>query len=692
MTSQIFRRSPLKITAVQLGLLLFFVFFTFIGGQTAQGIFDAVWRRNTLLVMTGLIGLWLGWRLLGRERLPRTPLDGPLLLLAVAAGLAAFFSQNPVYSHETLVFWGMYLAAFYAAADFGRRRWFTELAINAIVLVAGLVLAFGGLQLWWWLTDPAAGLPRLSVLGNPNTMASFLALVFPLGLARLGAAKNPLLKIALGGWALLLVAALLLTQSRGGLLALVVAGGFFGLSWFRAAGGAFARRWQWALAGAGLLLVGGLLALGLGLRGLNDGVDIRQQVMLGALRAWQAHPLFGVGPGALGQALLQQPLTLDQIWPDAHNLYLTFVAETGLLGAAGLGWLLLAAARRLWRDVARPVDVLPLACAAGLLGFAAHNLVDSQLKYPAIMLLVAVLAGFWLASPAESARSWGRPVAAAALVGLAVLFALGWRGGQNISSYNQAVSAAGQNDWAGAARQLADVRAFAPDNPFFQRQLAFALGMAASRDESARRQAIELYRAALATVDRLAIDHANLACLLHADGQPAAAIRELEQARQLELTNLTVRLALGEMLEQMGDDSGAAQEFAAVLAAQPDFAAAGFWQATPARAALAKQVTPPTAPLPADIPALEREFAAATAPSPNEGRYATEVARRRPLPASRLPCLRPVLPTARLIALTLAEGQALQQAGEVDRAAAVYRRLLAIEPAAVEVQSALDRL
>jgi hypothetical protein len=99
-------------TARQLGLLLFAVYYTFIGGQTAQGIYDHLWRWRTLALTTALLGLWLARRLGSRGQIPRTPLDGALLWLAGSWLLAALFSQAPVYSRETLVFWLTYLASF----------------------------------------------------------------------------------------------------------------------------------------------------------------------------------------------------------------------------------------------------------------------------------------------------------------------------------------------------------------------------------------------------------------------------------------------------------------------------------------------------------------------------------------------------------------------------------------------------
>lgn len=663
MTSARYPKSLLLVVAAQLGLLLFFIYYTFVGGQTALGVYDDFWRRLTLYLMTALLGGWLGWRLLGRSSIPRTPLDGPLLALAASWLLAAIFSQNSARSWETLVFWLTYLFVYFMAVDLGRRRWFKELALNAIVAVSGFVLAFALLQLSWWWRDQPAGfaplsLPRLSVLGNPNTMASFLALVFPLVLYKLSAAKTLAGQILGIAWLGLLAAATLLTQSRGGLLALGAAGGFFVAIW---AGRSTQKNWwRWGLPLLGLAVLAGLVVIGLTMRSLSGGISIRQQVMTGALITWWQHPLVGSGPGTLGQELLQNQPVLEKIWPDAHNLYLTLLAETGLAGAIGLVWLAVVALRQLWTDVNQGTDLPGVASAAALVGFAAHSLVDSQLKYPAIMLLVAVLAGFWMsARPLEERQRWGRWAAAGGMVVLLALFVVGWRSVQAVETYNRAVEAALAGDWQTAVARLQVVQQQSPADPFLQRQLAFAAGMLAGQVPDRREQAIELYRLALASVDRLAVDHANLGCLLRADGQPGAATGSFQQAGRLEPNRLLYPFVLSYYF------------------GQPDTAVAdGLDLAASGKLAEATHY-------------FERAFKQMTMPL-DDGRYATEVARRRPLPSSALPCLQTAA-SAALVEITLAEGQILGDGGDFRQAAQVYRRLLAIEPAA-EVQSALNAL
>jgi tetratricopeptide (TPR) repeat protein len=843
-------KSPLAVAAIQLGLLLFAIYYTLIGGQTAQGIYDPTWRAVTLWLTTTLLGLWLLWRLVRRARIPRTPLDLPLLFLLVAWALAALFSVNPVYSQETLVFFLGYLFFFYLAADLGRRPWFIELSFNAIIAVAGLVWMLALLQLSWWYRDytgppyllqgvvPALSLPRLSVLGNPNTMASYIALVLPLVLYKFSLVRKNITRLLLGLWLAMLAGAILLTQSRGGWLAFIVAVSFYLVVWLRpklvVAGlegrlkSAFLQptrlRWFAGLAVAGL--IGLFIWLTLSLRGFSDGLNFRQEVMSGALKTLLAHPILGAGPGTLGEELIRRQQPLSAIWADAHNLLLTIAAETGLVGLIGLIWLGLACFKLLKTtfrsEEQNPNHLAGAACAAALLGFAAHNMVDYLFKFPLMMILVAGLAGFWVAVVARldrsaASRGWPYPAMAAAGLALIVHLLLGRDSLQHLKLYQQAVESAGAGNWPAAAGQLRLAQQLAPATPFYRQQLAFALGQQAQRESGYRQEAIAHYQAALQTLDRLSIDHANLGCLLWAEGRQAEAIREMDLAVELQPFIPLYRLNLAYYLESTGNEAAAQREYAYILATWPNYLQSDYWFEQEQRAALLPQIVQqavqdlveagetgrlnaiqlqleqqeieaaqqlydrylhheaagpltkylaqgkillaqgqlepartafeaalrldPKAdapylalsrlalasdepveaaayaeaalflnPTPAahyqaglaaeaagdPVRAIEQYEAAftqlTTLPESPALRYATEVARRRPLPESYLPCLKTIYPTRLLVAVTQAEGHLLEKQGQYEQAGRLYRRLLNYEPFAQPVAARLEIL
>ncbi|RME79354.1 MAG: hypothetical protein D6784_00880, partial [Chloroflexi bacterium] len=106
-------KSPLLVTLIQLAALLCFIYYTFIGGQTAQGIFDPHWRRLTLWLTTLLLAGWLVWRLVRTGGPARTPLDRSLLAWLAVWLAATLFSTVPTYSRETTVFFLSYLGSYY---------------------------------------------------------------------------------------------------------------------------------------------------------------------------------------------------------------------------------------------------------------------------------------------------------------------------------------------------------------------------------------------------------------------------------------------------------------------------------------------------------------------------------------------------------------------------------------------------
>ena len=602
-------RSPLLITAIQLSLLILFIYYTFIGGQTAQGVFDHQWRLVTLWLSTTVFGGWLLWRLIRRQHLPQTPFDFPLLYFFFAWILALLFSLNPVYSRESTVFFVIYLFFFYLAVDLGRWSWYVELVFNALIAVSGLVWMLALLQLSWWYQDViAAGLsqigvpPRLSVLGNPNTMANYIALILPLILYKLVYAHYRLTRILLSVWVVMLSAAILLTGSRGGLVGYGLAIGVFIFVQIahrsdkhkaetgRVKPSGWRASWSRLLAGGGAtgliaLLIGGALLS----RSLDQGVSVRQQVMAGAIKTVTIHPVFGAGPGTLGEALLRYQQPLDVLWSDAHNLPLTLVAETGLLGAVGLGWLVWVSLKLLqstWRMERAAWNMAGLACFAALVGFLAHNMVDSMFKFPLIMILVATLAGFWVSSYVTTATftpTWPYPLTLVALLLLIMNTMLGLNGIKNIKAYNEAVVAVGQQDWVSAWHFLNQADTLAPQMPFYQRQRGLVAGYLARERVEFQAEGITHYETALQQVDQLSLDHANLACLYWQNEQWDKAIREMTRAHEAEPENLIYQLNLAHYLFETGQTQAARDRYAQLLLRQPAALQSSYWSQTEAR-------------------------------------------------------------------------------------------------------------
>jgi O-antigen ligase len=123
-----------------------------------------------------------------------------------------------------------------------------------------------------------------------------------------------------------------------------------------------------------------------------------------------AYPLFGCGLGAYEPGIIQFKTAgpgadLDQ----AHNDYLQYLAELGLVGFFIGLWPIAMVLRRLWNAWARPTDPhsgwLTLACAGSMLAIGLHSLVDFNLYVLPNMMVFAWVLGIAAYSGRSPRRS-----------------------------------------------------------------------------------------------------------------------------------------------------------------------------------------------------------------------------------------------------------------------------------------------
>jgi len=218
-----------------------------------------------------------------------------------------------------------------------------------------------------------------SFLEHYNGLAGYLNLVMPFCLvfARRGADRG---LRTLSRWCLALASvALLLTQSRGGLLAFVA---MLMVSAYMLAPDRKTRMRRLAV-----LLVACLLAVAVAgfffqrLGEIDDYTAVsRLAIWGGAFTVFARSPVVGAGFGNL-RPLMGGLLGLPEGWMgDAHNLYLELLAESGLVGfmafAVLIAWALRAARRcvRQSRDEFGPT--IGIAIFAAVCGVLVHGMVD----------------------------------------------------------------------------------------------------------------------------------------------------------------------------------------------------------------------------------------------------------------------------------------------------------------------------
>jgi O-antigen ligase len=227
-----------------------------------------------------------------------------------------------------------------------------------------------------------------SFLSHPNALAGYLNLVLPLALGIYQFGKNQWRKLAGLTLGLGLVA-LICTQSLGGLMAFasVVALAIF----------CFVESWRKRVL---LLLSVAMIAFGFYMAreilnpfhaGEAFGYDAAGRVLLWNV-AWDlfAHsPIMGVGWGNF-VTLYADYLHLSWLEPDVvdvNNLYLQFLAETGILGIVTFLSLVFISAKEAWRQWRSAGTWVTRALSFGVLGailsVLVHGLVDSLFRVSA---------------------------------------------------------------------------------------------------------------------------------------------------------------------------------------------------------------------------------------------------------------------------------------------------------------------
>lgn len=393
-------------------------------------------RLPTLVVELGICALFLCWAVSWRRSPQR---DVRLNSLDALLGFFLFW-----------VLFSMFFAPYYHAAEAAALSVAGYLALYWYLAgnpsFAGLSLALGAVRV-------QAAFQALLVLGagiggrhrpagtffNPNFLAGFLAVALLLAIGGLlfrqpGEGRRPPLRVALSVLeGALLLAALLVTGSRGGVLAL--AAGLVVLLVLRSSRAAVAGVAAAAL--ALFLIPNPFLQRLQSLPQTDNFAFTRLSIWKSAWSMMLDHPWFGIGLGQFQYVSTRYAFPVTTHWAkytrvaeNAHSEYLQAGAELGvpgLLVALGVVTLLaLAVARRL-RTLPRASWGPIAALAAAGASIAAQAAVDFPLHTPpAALLLVLLAAGLRLngvTGPERVVTLHARPAYVAAAVLVALLLA-----------------------------------------------------------------------------------------------------------------------------------------------------------------------------------------------------------------------------------------------------------------------------
>ncbi len=420
---------PIAYSLMELALLL--AMLVFLVNQMRQGRISldlSVWPvLFALLVMLQLIPLPYG---LVVRLSPGRLLDPDLAGLPQAEGIWRTLS---IYPHDT---WMMlikvlaYLCAFaLAASTFNSRRGKSNLLRGLVVLgcleaVYGIVQYLTGWQKIFTYEKQFNVSMATGTYINYNHYAGFLELAFPFVLAaayysfqtwadhrRTGPARRSS-RASLASFQaifglfvlLIMVVAVILSRSRMGILSTIFTIVFVALL---AQLKVRQKAWVYGIFLFLVIVVGYGLWIGLEplLARFEQMRDARYLEEGGRLILWKdalpmirESPLFGTGLGTFGVAFRRHQTVLVQFFVDhAHNDYLQFAVETGLVGAALLFLPILYLFGRMIRsfldDPNRFRRAVTLGCIGSTLALLLHSLTDFNLQIPANALIFAVVLG-----------------------------------------------------------------------------------------------------------------------------------------------------------------------------------------------------------------------------------------------------------------------------------------------------------
>lgn len=407
-----------------------------------------------------LIGLWALHMVAIKKLIVRmTPILWVLLML-LALGLVQIvplpfsphrglwqshrISLDPSATLQAITKWSLLVGYFFLASQllYTPRR--LQILVNTLIVVGLCValvgifnkLTFNGKILWFRPSDFARD--AFGPFVNRNHFAGFMELILPLPLLLvLGRAVERDRWIVYGFSALVMGTAILLSGSRGGLMALVAQLLFLPIlaqyAWSqrqqqqRGEIGLRSGSWWRYVGGTALLVASIVIATWwIGAEPITSRLSLADQfnqsrpilqqrrpaIWKSSLNMIQAHAVFGVGAGAYPTVFPHYDASTGYFFVNAaHNDYIQGVAEMGIIGGL-LGLAFLYSLARLIKRVLTVNDrwerSAGLAAAVGCIGLLAHSLVDFNLQITSnalvFLILVAILdTSQWRAGQAQTA-------------------------------------------------------------------------------------------------------------------------------------------------------------------------------------------------------------------------------------------------------------------------------------------------
>lgn len=397
-----------------LGLVLAILIF----GPLATG---AVRATDFLVIQGLLLGVLLLW-VMRLWLVPKPRLLWPPFCWAVLAftayAIGRYLTADIEYvARQEMIRVLVYAGLFFAIVNNLHRQESMQLIALVLIFLAMLVAGYAVFQFFtgsnrvWQSASEYAGRGSGTFI-YPNNCAGFLEMILPLALAWVLVSRaKPTLKVFVGYAALVILAGIVVTVSRGGWIAT----GLMLIAFFTAL--LFNRTYRLPSLVILAMLIGGALIIlprSYSFKARFDELvkkekftgNMRFELWTGAVQMWRTNPWWGVGPGHYDQrSRVWRPIDVQRQADHAHNDYVETLAEWGVVGSAlvvAALALLGAGLAKTWKSVGGTQSdlsgrggstkfALVLGSALGLLAILFHSIVDFNLHIPANAILAVTL-------------------------------------------------------------------------------------------------------------------------------------------------------------------------------------------------------------------------------------------------------------------------------------------------------------
>jgi O-antigen ligase len=458
------------IGGLMLGILVF--------GPLAMGAVDApefvaIQGLTAAVMLVWALRLWIS----PKPRLLWPPLGWAVLAFAALA-IGRYLTADIEYvARQEMIQVLMYAFLFFAIVNNLYRQESVHIISFTLIFLAMGISCYAVFQFMthsnrvWNCVSPDVYIGRASgTYISPNNLAGFLGMLLPLATAYILVGRmKPIVRVLLGYAALVMLAGMIVTFSRGGWVAVTAAMlVLLGTLIFHRNHRLPVLLLLVILAGGGTVFVTKYLSKTLsyihrvGAPGGGEQLNlaVRFDIWTAAEQMWRDHFWWGVGPAHYDYCFREYRPESVQASPDrAHNDYLNLLADWGAVGGVIVlsGMVTFGAGlRKTWKYV-RPAEndfgrsmsnrfAFFLGASAGLFALAAHSVVDFNLHIPAnailgVTLLALLSSNLRLATERhwlDARLSVKMPATLALVAGVAYLSCQGWQRGREAAWLAQA--------------------------------------------------------------------------------------------------------------------------------------------------------------------------------------------------------------------------------------------------------------